>query len=614
MGAGSSKQTLVGLNSKGVVDKARISKELADRILTVFFSKADFRDILTLSSISQCPRYVFTTADALQSLFQSLEVYPNLGKQGEIIFAPIAKLSPGIFKDKSDSSQEVLERTKLRNQMCIDVAYFYVRIFQIYAALAMTVLDTDPTRRRTAYVPSSASPSSWFSSQPARGRPGFGSAPLMGGELPKTGIPRQQMLQTSFEPLVDYLTVSKKNSQYLVFDDKITPMRENVIYIYWDTSKLSPASKIKKNLTLEGRYIKKDRTDIKFSITMQESSPAPDREVTLYINGTEIQKFKEGFTEWSFVADEDDDDFPKRFYEKMHDYFRTNAENANEPKSAISKKSVSSSSSNVGISITSGKTSFDNFDKVKKLYEDRYVGKEFPKAYCTARAMILMTPLFESERVVKTMPYYSQICKKTYDFEATNLDAMPRAGKQPKANVYFNSLVSLYYDDYEVRNGEVFFKQTESGRSELRAASAKIAQLYDIQTNPESFLESNTPFKNFKMCDGKDVLLQFREDPNGMKLRQLLTNEVITPMLKFQDTHTAQVNALFKKMFDIAVDKEGRPTMAFTAPLKKGGRQVLNEFGRQARNLLLQYYTVSEAYYIKGVRLFETNPNGLIPV
>jgi len=609
MGVGSSKQAIVGLNSKKFVDKARVSKELADRILTVFFSKADFRDILTLSSIGQCPRYVFTTADALQTLFQSLQVYPSLGKQGEIIFAPISKLSPGIFKDKTDGSQELLERTKLRNQMCMDVAYFYVRIFQIYAALALTVLDTDPSRRKVAYLPR-ANSSSWFASQQPI-KPGFGSAPLMGGELSKTGSQRQQIVQTSFEPLADYLTVSKKNAQYLVFDDKITTLRDNVIYIFWDTSKLSPASKIKKNLTLDGRYIKKDRTDIKFAISMRETSPLPDREITMFINDTEIQKFKEGFTEWTFIADEDDDEFPKRFYEKIHEYFRTNDDSINEPKSPSGPKKVSSSS-DVGVSITSGKTSFDNFDKVKKLYEDRYIGKDFPKAYCVARAMILVTPLFESERVVKTLPYYSQICKKTYDFEAQGMEAMPRAGKQPKANIYFNSLVSLYYDDYEVRGGEVFFKQTESGRSELRSASAKIAQLYDIQTNPENFLESNVPFKNFKLCDGKDVLLQFRNDAAGLSLRKRMNTEVILPMLNFQDKHTTQVNELFKNMFNTSVDKEGRPAMAFTDILKKGGRQALNNFGRQARNLLLQYYTVSEAYYIKGIRLFETNPSGFM--
>jgi hypothetical protein len=57
-------------------DKARLSRELSDKILTLFFKNADFKDLLSLSSISACPRYVFTTAEALTSLFQKIKVYP----------------------------------------------------------------------------------------------------------------------------------------------------------------------------------------------------------------------------------------------------------------------------------------------------------------------------------------------------------------------------------------------------------------------------------------------------------------------------------------------------------------------------------------------------------
>ena len=63
MGAGSSKQ-LVLQNPSSYVERGNLSKELANHILTLLFSKADFQDILSLSSISECPRYDFTTAEA----------------------------------------------------------------------------------------------------------------------------------------------------------------------------------------------------------------------------------------------------------------------------------------------------------------------------------------------------------------------------------------------------------------------------------------------------------------------------------------------------------------------------------------------------------------------
>jgi hypothetical protein len=188
---------------------------------------------------------------------------------------------------------------------------------------------------------------------------------------------------------------------------------------------------------------------------------------------------------------------------------------------------------------------------------------------------------------------------------------MPRPGRQPKANIYLRSLVSLYYDDYQFKGDQVLFTQTESGRSELRDASKKLAALYDIKQNQETFIESSFEFKPFPLCSKHpNALLEFRDD----NLRRQIQNDVIRPMLQFQEAHTAKVNSLLKEMFDVKVDKQGRPTMRFSNTLRTGGRQAVNEFGRKAHDLLLDYYLKSEAYFIKGVLLLERNPGKTIPL
>ena len=84
-----------------------------------------------------------------------------------------------------------------------------------------------------------------------------------------------------------------------------------------------------------------------------------------------------------------------------------------------------------------------------------------------------------------------------------------------------------------------------------------------------------------------------------------LQKEVITPMLVFQEAHTKKVNDLLKKMFSI--DAKGE--LRFQPELRNGGKAAVTQFSREAAALLLNYYLKSEAYYIKGVLMFEDKAN-----
>ena len=253
-----------------------------------------------------------------------------------------------------------------------------------------------------------------------------------------------------------------------------------------------------------------------------------------------------------------------------------------------------------GITIATGASSFQSFDEIKKIFDKRFKGEDFPKAYCIARAMILLNPIFDNELINKTQPFYSQICQQKYDFELT--DTMPRSDRTPAANVYLKSLVSLYYDDYVVKGNTVTFTQTETGRTSLRDASKKLALLYNIRDNQETFIESTQRFRHFGICPtGQTRTIQITKKEFANKMKK----EVIEQMLKFQEEHTKKVNDLFKKMF--SVDAKGE--LRFTQALRTGGRAAVTQFSKEAAALLLNYYLKSEAYYIKGVLMFEDKAN-----
>ena len=612
MGGSSSKAAPLQGILKGIdySNKAALSKGLSDTILTLLFREADFKDLLTLSSIGQCPKYVFTTAQALQQLFHTIQVYPQYGKQGEIMFAPIQKLAPGILaKDKTGvESNDARQRRLVRDKMCMDIAYLYVRIFQIYGALALTTLDANPVRVATQQA--LARPSGFFGARQAAAAPGAGAAPFFGqraGGMLVSGLAAQvtrSMNSTPFEAITSFFSLAKTRTQtvtkYIEMDDKTEMKNIGTFLIKWEPT-------IGRNSTKVPAFYKSKKTTKPIEATVDMTWEDKDKsQATMYIDNTLIIKLQRGDFEWEFLYDSGESHDSTEFIRKVHEYF-TGDEITRASGTGARRPGVSSTGS-YGVSLGTGKSSFESFDQLKKLYEDRQIGKGFPKAYCVARALTLLKPIFDSEVFDPKNPTFtSQVCRKNFDFEAETGDQMPRARKQPKANIYFRSLVSLYYDNYEIlSNGEVVFSQTPEGKNDLKNVSTLFARLFNISTKPEGFLESGTEFTESKLlCGGKDIGIWVK-DP---KLRIELMEKCIKPMLEIQQKHTIEVNTLLQRMFIVRKDKFGE-SIAFSKELQMGSQGV-NMFGKLARDLLARYYQTSEVLYTQGVRLLEQNPNGI---
>lgn len=615
MGAGSS--TLYLQKGDTYAARAKAARKLSDDILTVFFNTADFRDILELSSLSACPKYVFTTAEALQTLFDKISVSPKLGKKGEILFAPLTRLAPG-FGGKSGDAKAQQELLKQRDTMCMDIAYFYVRTFQIYGALAFTTLDADP-RRFLAYAPvrAVANPLKGPSSAVFVG--GGGGNPLSlqsGGNMYRgTSGPQAQwkakFANTPLAAMLKYFSfmIQKEGNAppyFFQLDDPEKAKRPGSFYIKLEDQFIKSTDEI----TLPTVYEFKDpksRVESE-TITFKKVSPTT---INVIFDGETYPFILNISSQWEISSKDfgSIDAAEKDFRDEVHDTFenlRNSSEITQAPRARIGGPAGGPARVTAGVG-SGGKSTFEGFDSLKKLLEDRSNNKEFPKAYCVAKAMVLLNPLFEDEKKRNPyQPYVSQVCKRNYDFE--NLpDMLPRPGRQPKANAYLKSLVALYYDGYQVKSeGTVEFIQTETGRSELREASKDLAALYNVTKDPETFIESTTEFKQFPICARAgvtgDVNLYVRDD----NLRRQIQNDVVRPMLQFQQDHTERVNKLLKRMFEVKQTKDGKLSMTFTKELKSGGIESVNKFAREARDMLLKYYLKSEAYFIRGTLLLES--------
>lgn len=616
---GGSQSTLSG--GEGYSQRAAAAKKFADSILTLFFSKANLKRLLDLHKLDQCSKFVFTTAQDLQTQFQKIQISPALGKKGEILFAPIQDIAPGLLKQNATNAESMrlyADLTHARNENCIHVAYFYVRVFQIYSALALTVINADPTRRRAGVTVQGQG-------QGPQRAALLGGYRQKGGAIPQSGPfkpLRDSIKATPLQVILGYLEpvgAFNNTRQTLRLSDKRQGVK-GALYITWEY----PTAGQDAELNLEVKYLKTGSSSESLGRLNVKKDGA---NVILTIdgpNGSFSQTFTLGVDQvWGFKYDagEGARDQPAPFYDEVHALFAEDD----------GQTSVSQSSGTTGQGVgvtgqgTSSATAFEGFDKLKKLFEDTSSGaKEFPKAYCIARAMTLLNPIFANELPDRNQPYYSQICKKVYDFE-TSEALMPRVGTNAKVNVYLRSLVSLYYDDYKYDKTKKTIKltQTESGRSELQNLSKEFAALYMMPTaGAETFLAADddrtsstmTQFREIAFCAKRDGLIRIERDQKGNEFLNNLQSQVIQPMLAFQEQHTQKVNALLMKMFRVETitPPGGRPevNLKLTDLVKSRGTEGINTIGKEAHRLLREYYRKSEAFYMKGVLMFEKTPGG----
>jgi hypothetical protein len=101
-----------------------------DVILDYMLKEITVRDFLALSNPTECKKYVIFLANTLYKHFYELQITPVKDKKGIIAFRPIKDLV-------NPKGEDDIERQRL----CLTLSYFYTRIFQIYGALALTVLD-----------------------------------------------------------------------------------------------------------------------------------------------------------------------------------------------------------------------------------------------------------------------------------------------------------------------------------------------------------------------------------------------------------------------------------------------------------------------------------------
>ena len=126
MGIGTSRPSV---SRNEILRTTQSSRDFMNLLFQQMITQITPEDYLRLGNPKQCQAYVFTMADTISKLFDDLRIRPKRAKDSGIV----------LFQ-KVDTLRAASPENK---EICLIIAYFYIRIFQIFGALALTIID-DP--------------------------------------------------------------------------------------------------------------------------------------------------------------------------------------------------------------------------------------------------------------------------------------------------------------------------------------------------------------------------------------------------------------------------------------------------------------------------------------
>jgi len=537
-------------------------------------SQMNMRDFLLMVQPARCSEMIFLTAKALETSFQKYKIAPSRGKDGFVYFQKIDDFKGRCRGQMTESSTY---------SVCVTIAMFYVRIFQIYGALSLTILDVDPLYYQQlggAYV---AEQHGAFLQDGGAEQHGAYSAIQDGGVLRA-----DYLLPVDFEILRNYLSTTS-DQNYYKFDQTQYPIYINKV--------IDPLSDSGAAVTLElpRRAGQRKAPSIEFNLRIEQS---PNRYVFHLKNikglekdinllpaeiGTSIRFTKgegigSGYT-WHGLS------IPKALERKVLDIVK-----------------------NLGLAdYKDGARNGDRGDGVrdKELDRQRYLAGEkgvkeslqtaalwsiftdrkYTKSHCVARAIQLVS----SAALEKSVPpqIYSSICNEKF---LSGSGSLPGAGQSILKEKGIFVLHQLFYDTLH-QVTPIVGDQTRSKYENLRKVMALV-----FLNNPETPINqiadkaSGTYCKDSKK--GKTILVRDKA------LITDLRNQA-RDMLLLQITHTAQVVNLLKELFIL---EKGKP-VTLNPKLVEGGLAAVNEVADKARVLLVNYYGTCESKYQAGVQM-----------
>jgi hypothetical protein len=588
MGAGQSLPR--ELTHEKLFELTKDTRNVMNILLEYMLKEVSVRDFLSLSNPTECNKYVLFMANNLYQHFYELQIYPTKDKRGTLV-----------FRSAKDLTQPMDEQTKQEKQgLCLILAFYYTRIFQIYGALALTLLDDITLASDTGML------SMAQREQQQRQRrliaPGLRPyAPMTGGEYGTI------LTLGNFAFLKDYL---QRSADGFLTDYKGEGSKKATIYfkkqataadrgVQRGTFRIVYGNKTIANLeAYAAKERESDTISVEFQLNLYDSKKdkvSKALAIPSDILPRRLLRISPGERDSAYYVAPSNEPVPNfftDFFEKLVPYIKGKLEDVE---------------------------FYSDTGAPEQLRLDRTIQnltKNKPLGHCIARALqLLQTQPFDANKEV------SLICKAQFvkttrtSAEGTKTvesrSGIPEPGASLATSPGLMALSSLFYDTLIEASPKVAIGtgKGSDGRSTMEdyvTFMRNLAILFgDNKTGSEvrptdEFIQTGlrgiSNKRDKELCKSEKGAIPVTV-PTGK-----LVSKYVNKLFQLQLEHAAKCGAIFQKLFSIQRDRAtNRLKVSLSDNIVKKGFPEIQRINAEARKLLVQYYTNCEKTYLYGM-------------
>jgi hypothetical protein len=575
-----------------LLDATRNNREFVQKLFNVMLNQLTREDLLKLGDQRTCNKYVFLMADTIDKMFKALKIRPSRDKSTGVIYF--------------EKVESLTQRTPETRTYCLEIAYFYIRIFQIFGALALSILD-DPSAGTILGAASYI--------EPPAGRGfgfGFGRRPSVPG-----------LEYAMFGGAVDSELSDDKSRQFRVIKDElgdkgIDPVSRKEAFLFVENTDLVLIpGRDKQNLRFTftpGIYMYSKLTIVKktldgqtLEVTLSNFNLTDSTKRNLEVINRQLysvtHKFKLLRNETGRYLTPNGNSITDTLVSKFDTIYRQCEEVEADPRKTIPsgiapdralKRDAVAGAATQLYGVAAGETA-------QRQLQTKYIidtmkqmaGTQKTTSFCVARALQLLdAPTLFSPRTASTAK--SGVCLSKFDRLPT---AVPESGAPISRVSGIKALDQLYHTapHLDARDGTT----VDVGEPEQYQAMLKLLATTFTGKEPTRLTTIDAILAKSPDCSSAAAKHYLKlTDPKAIK-------EVITiaqQMFGRQLSHTRRViDFLTKKL--VRIYKEGSGQKISLHPnILKGGIQEINKLSAEARQILVEYYKGCEDLYQQGLR------------
>jgi hypothetical protein len=509
-------------------------------------------------------------ANDMYKHFYELQFFPTSTAKGVLLFRQTTDLlTPPSQKEKEE-----------RQSLCLALAFYYTRIFQIYGALALTLIDDVDYMTRMGITSLQLPPKP---KQPVNTRrgiapPGHGAfiAPTRGGN-------RERKL---YNFLGSYL--SDDYNEYLGYKVQYatsnTDLYGKIYFMPLETNSDTQKGKFiieptgKQRYYLDTRIQVKDSTSYRLSLQPIYYKTGEEKQ-TKSISGlpvdVEVKKANDSYT----VSGESVSIYFTNLFKRI---IQTLKAGEGAPKASIVEN--------------------DNYTieqlRIKRVYSN--LTNDRPQAHCLARAMQLLStkPITDKDSV-------SYICKTRFLESNTksSRSGIPNPGATLDTSPGMSALSQLFYDTIILGTPKIAIGKVSAIKQYnefMKLMAIRFGDDTQEDGTPraiesyESGLKGIKNKRDTKECTSEsDVFLSSSDATTGVY-------PIVLELIKIQRAHATECNTILKKLFNIT-PYAGGIHITLSDYVIKEGFTAIDKITEATRELLIEYYSECEKTYLKGM-------------